>query len=394
MRLGLRWVLRQVDAIVALISIVLGFFLGRAIAPWPRAPAVLIIRGDAIGDFVLAAGQLEYFRRSRPEYRISLMVTPAVADLAEACPFVDEVIVWNPELHRRHLAYRLSFLMATARKGFSEVINPVFSRTPIADEVVAWTGAPIRTGHLGDSSNSPKWLKLVSDRLYTRLIMVSGTTEMERNREFVQAFTGARTIPELRPRVWVTPADEQEAEKVLTQLGLSGRRPWVFMSVGARASVRIWPPQRFAAIAVRLQQIYQIPTLLVAGPGEEEIVDRVYKSALFLPKLLPYPLSIRQVAAILRRATCFVGGETGTMHLCAAVGIRGVGIVGGGHFGRFFPYSNSEGDIRAVFHTMPCYHCNWECIRAEPECITRIEVDDVWSAIVRLLNDLEMEVTR
>ena len=71
----------------------------RSVEPLPRlqdVKSVLVGRLDErIGDFVLMTPFLRELRRNASQAWITLLVTPAVAELAVLCPYVNEVLVWD-----------------------------------------------------------------------------------------------------------------------------------------------------------------------------------------------------------------------------------------------------------------------------------------------------------
>lgn len=379
---------RQViEHLVACLSVIVGLVLTRALA-WRirQRSGVLVVRGDALGDFVLSAQQLRYVRQRYPQERIAVLVRGVVADAAKANPAVDEVIVWDYRRHRINPFYRLMFLWRLSSRGHRIVVCPVYSRSPFLDEVVCWAGASERIGCVGDLSNHTRLGKLLTDRVYSRLISVPQvSTEMGRNRAFVKEWLDLPEEPELRPEVCTTTGDTTAALELLEDLGLNPGQ-FVALSVGAGARLRVWSPANYAAIIRLLHETYRLPALVLAGPGEEDLLDEIRRlSSDVSPSVLPRYMPIGVVAEVLRRAQAFVGNESGLMHVAAAVGTRGVGIVGGGHFGRFFPYACGEGEVIPVFHEMPCYHCNWMCQHSQVLCITNIQVDQVWKTLTGLL---------
>lgn len=57
--------------------------------------SILLVRLDEIGDIVLTSPFLRELRRNYPKSRIVLVVKPAVYNLVELCPYVDEVKVFS-----------------------------------------------------------------------------------------------------------------------------------------------------------------------------------------------------------------------------------------------------------------------------------------------------------
>src|SRR5690349_2838558 len=57
---------------------------------------LLVLRTDAIGDFVLFTPVLRAIRRAHPEYHVTLLVNVCCSNLAESCPYVDETVTFDP----------------------------------------------------------------------------------------------------------------------------------------------------------------------------------------------------------------------------------------------------------------------------------------------------------
>ena len=96
-----------------------------------------------------------------------------------------------------------------------------------------------------------------------------------------------------------------------------------------------------------------------------------------------------ELASLLSQSRLTISNDTGVVYLSSAVGTLSVGIVGGGEFGGFVPYPDLPGqtnNLKEVFHKMPCFGCNWNCIypinKGEPApCIANISVDAVWEKV-------------
>src|SRR5262249_9222582 len=74
----------------------------------------------------------------------------------------------------------------------------------------------------------------------------------------------------------------------------------------------------------------------------------------------------REAAEIVRLCALAVGAETSLAHIACAVGTPNVIILGGGHFGRFMPYSPLT---TAACLPIDCYGCNWTCRFERPHCV-------------------------
>jgi len=208
--------------------------------------------------------------------------------------------------------------------------------------------------------------------------------EIERGAELLRA-VGADVPPEgLRPRVYLTQEDREEAERLLGEI--QDDQCLVCIMPGCRDPIRAWPAERYVAVAKALLGRYpQKARFVVCGgsqdrPIAETITRDVGPAALNLAGCT----TIRVLAAVLERCGLYIGAETGAAHMALAMNTATVVILGGGHFGRFFPH---PGPHRVVHKWLSCYHCDWDCSREQPECILSIMENEVTAATVALIEE-------
>jgi ADP-heptose:LPS heptosyltransferase len=97
-------------------------------------------------------------------------------------------------------------------------------------------------------------------------------------------------------------------------------------------------------------------------------------------------LALRPAAAALKRCQLYLGNDTGTMHLAAAVGVPCAAIFSARDFpGRWYP--NGEGH-RVFRSPIDCEGCGLlECIERRSECLRRITSDVVLAGCVEILSE-------
>ena len=100
---------------------------------------------------------------------------------------------------------------------------------------------------------------------------------------------------------------------------------------GAGKPNKQWPPERFGEVVRRLG----VPAVAVWGPNERELAERTGL------ELAP-PTDLRELAAMLKDAALVVGGDTGPLHLAAALGTRVVGLYGPTSVRRNGPFGQLE----------------------------------------------------
>src|SRR5262249_16545902 len=119
-------------------------------------------------------------------------------------------------------------------------------------------------------------------------------------------------------KVVLTDTERGDAAARWRDLGLAGGCPVIGIIVGARRGKQ-WPPGQLVELIKRLQLLPGLAVVLFAGPEERDEAIRL-RSDLAGTVVLAPQLGIRDFAAMLSRCTLVVTGDTGPMHLAAAVG--------------------------------------------------------------------------
>jgi len=127
-------------------------------------------------------------------------------------------------------------------------------------------------------------------------------------------------------RLPILPESVAQGEGILQSAGLTER--FVAINPGAGSTLRRWPTERYAEVARRVWQVLHVPSLIVWGnPFEQELANQIAALAGEGARVAP-PTTLPTLLAVLRRATCLVSGDTGPLHLAAAVNTPCVGIYG------------------------------------------------------------------
>jgi ADP-heptose:LPS heptosyltransferase len=352
--------------------------------PVRRLKELLIVRPDAIGDFVLFLDTFKEYRKLYPadEWHITLLGNQAWADLARNLPYADQF--WFIDCRRfcQDPFYRYRFLRAVRQIRFDVVIQPVFSREySIGDAVIRATAAVERIGNVGDSSNISTWQKRRSDRWYSRLIPSShqAITELERNAEFIRKL-GLHTFQASAPVLPINKLPEfSQRSAILIET------PYFVVVPGAGSTDRQWAEENFAEVAKCLFMRTGWTPVLCGDVDESLLAKKITTSITKVPWMdFVGKTTLSEMISILNSARMLIGNESATIHLAAAVGCPTVCIMGGGHFGRFFPYGNFAKN-RIVYKKMDCFGCNWICRYSKPRCLEEISVKQVLGVVYKML---------
>ena len=311
-----------------------------------RANTLVVLKFDVLGDYLALRNYLRYLK-AQPRYctyTFTLCGNVAFRTLAEAFDAdLFASFIWADiyKLSTQPL-YRFRFVRQLRQQGFAIVFCPTHSRVLVLDDFLAKaTEAPTRIGCLGDRINLADWEAPYGNRCYSRLLPSRPgiVFELERNRQTLEALLN-QPVP-VQPIT--LPASNLPAASV-------EQRPFVVLSLGAGQSFRVWPANRFAAVAGYLQQHYPEFRIVLTGAYGEEL----YAQALLHEMTdhtgvedLTGRLSLLQLISLLSKATLLIANETGTVHLAAAVNTPTIVISQGKSLVRWHPY---PADVSSVIH--------------------------------------------
>lgn len=352
---------------------------------------VLVVRTDGLGDLILATPLYKHVMKAFGQPRICLLTRAEWVGLFHNCPYIDEVIPWSIQKYATSIRYRFRFLESLRRRAFDLAIHPVYSREPLSDEVVCCTRASQKIGFDGDLNNIHKRRKSKNDQYYTRLIKRTTTVcpEIERNRDFAEQLIGQPIRPgDFQPELWLDDSDRVAAREILQRHGVSVNGGLVIaLFPSASATYKTWRCGNFVELGNRLFRHFNVKLIISGANADERVASDLARSINAPVVNLAGQTSLAELAAVLEFSDLYIGNDTGPLHMAAAVGTPTLAIMGGGHFGRFYPY----GDLskhRMVFKKMDCYGCNWKCIYKTTRCIQEITVDDVWFEAQRMMEEV------
>ena len=335
----------------------LSYFLFDCVALWKtpspqknQLEVVLLIRQDAIGDFVMWLDTAKEYRKLYPpdKYRIVLVGNVLWFDLAEGLSYWDEVLAVDVKQFKTFSRYRRNILRQVRSLGAQIAVQPTFSREFYhGDSLIRASNALQKVSSVGDMSNR-NWLKkTIADSWNTELIPASTQimTELERNAEFFQG---------LSRKLYKAKYPKLKLSCTATSTNWKTRDYYVLFP-GVSTALRKWPVEYFAEIANRIYDTTGLDGILNGAPNEKSLA----KSIQDLSKV---PLEwagtrLGELPALLKYAKFVVSGETSAVYLAAAVMTPVICVLGGAYFGRFLPYPELDGHeivLKTVSYPLIC----------------------------------------
>jgi ADP-heptose:LPS heptosyltransferase len=388
-----RWIVGSVDAVLAAVALA-----GRLVGSRPATTdpqRILLLRLERVGDLIMTVDAIDAVRRLAPGAEIHLVVGSWNEDLARLIPGVDRLETLDaPWLARESGGQSFVSLLARARRWrgmrFDLTIN--FEGDLRTNLLAGLSGAPRRVGF--DMAGGGACL---TDRVpHDRRIHTSDNALRLVERAFDRATPpGTPRSGGRRPRLALPPSARERAGALIgrsvPRVGSGDANgPLVGVHAGGGRRVKQWDPERFAAVAARLAASHGA-TIVLTGSGQDRtVVDEL--RAVLDPGVTTIDvvdqIGLVPLAAILERLDLFITGDTGPMHLAAALGVPVVAIFGPSDPARYAPRDDRT---RVVRVELPCSPCNRirrppaRCVGRVPDCLLGVSADAVCDAAVELL---------
>jgi heptosyltransferase-2 len=251
---------------------------------------ILVIRGGAIGDFILTLPVLSALRRQFPQSRLEVLGYPHIAQLALAGGLVDAV----------------RSIEARALAGFFAAGN-----TLTADLADYFAGFALILSYLYD----PDGVFQTNVARCSKAQFIAGPHRPDEH--------GARHATEvlLQPIERLAIFDPDPAPKLPLAPRPSPLAPLLALHPGSGSECKNWPEPHWAELLRHGVAATAMNLLLVGGEAEGGRLDRLARCLPPSRVCLARSLPLADLAAALNASTAFVGHDSGITHLAVALGV-------------------------------------------------------------------------
>jgi predicted lipopolysaccharide heptosyltransferase III len=292
---------------------------------WSRVRKVLLIRLRSIGDTVLMTPCLEAIKAWRPGINITVLSEPLSAPILEDHPLLDNLIICNKSLYSRaRLVNRLR------RERFDVAFNMHGGTT--ATIMARLAGARHAIGY---ADYRHTWMLTARapapDRILGRRLLHS----VEQQLALIH-WSGV-PWPQARPRLSLAVSKESEAS---AREKLKAQGSFAVIAPGAAFESKRWTADGFASVADHLSERWNLPSVIIAGPGQQQLAREVAEATRSNARMLA-GLSLKELIALIGLAQVFVGNDSGPMHIAAALGRPVAAVFGSSDSSVWHPWSDS-----------------------------------------------------
>jgi heptosyltransferase-1 len=351
-------------------------------------PKILIARIGAMGDILHALPAVTAIREALPEAMIGWLVEerwsplltargPKGEALSPQKPVVNLIHTVNTQRWRERIA-RPSTLaeLRGALRRVREVRYDValdFQGAIKSALLASLSGVSFIAG-FADPRESAARIFYRSSHRFPRL----GEHVIEQNHSLAEQalkpYLGNRKLKLPSPCLPYSSAEEAWAQAEIQRLGVAS---FALVTPAAGWGAKQWPAERFGTVAQALAK-HNLETLVNVAPGEEHLGQAVVHAS--CGHAFAINCTLGQLLALTRRARIFIGGDTGPLHLAAALGIPTVAL-----FGPTDPVRTGPFSAQAITLRHPASKTTWSHHRAPDEGMLQISEDEVIGAARHLL---------
>jgi lipopolysaccharide heptosyltransferase II len=338
---------------------------------------ILVTRLKFIGDVVLTTPLIRTLHETFPDAEISYLGERNAVSLLEHNPFLTDII--PVDFSTLTLPAQVSLYARLHSRGFDCVID-LFSN-PRSALLAFATGAATRVG---------------ADRRGRGMLYTVRVTDDGKPKSAIDFHYQSLRAIGIEPRsfiteIYLTDGERQWAADYCASHGIAPEQKIVVLQCGGTWPAKLWDKDRFAALGVRCSSEPGCAVVLTGGGNDREVVSYVHER---VPGSIDaVGLTLRQLAALLSRASVMVSNDCGAMHIAVAVSTPTIGIFGPGEDDIWFPYTKQfYGDgapHRALRKDVPCHPCHLDlCTRTGQgymECMRLLSVDDVFTAVKEIV---------
>jgi heptosyltransferase I len=345
---------------------------------------LLIVRLGAMGDVIHGLPVAAALRAVFPDATLGWLIeerwaellctlpTPRSGPRSPQRPLVDRIHTVNTRQWRS-----APFTVATWERIAASISDLRAAHYEIALDLqgairssllARWSGAPVIYGASQPREN-------LACMFYTRQVITGGEHVVEQNLSLAVALANRP----LKISPVELPHDEAAEQENDRRLKAQGAQQFALLTPGAGWGAKRWPAERYGEVARSLAE-NNLKALINVGPGEEDLASAVEDASGGAAE--KFGGSLTQLIALTRRALLFIGGDTGPLHLAAALGVPVVGI-----FGPTDPARNGPFGTRSIVLRSPASNTNYHHAVEADDGLLEISAGQVIAAARQLLEE-------
>ena len=330
---------------------------------------ILVIRLDHIGDLLFSTPVFQAIKKAYPHAKLDVLVSKKNKEIVKDNPFIDGIMTYDAPWFKRKskrlikLREYIGLAKTLSREKYDIGIDLRGDLRHIALMLLAAVKYKVGYGITGGGF-------LLNREAGYR----PQAHEVEHNLHLLKAIAIKSAYKYKRSEFFISDKHKDFAESFCSRHGLGVEDFIVCIHPGAGYLSKRWLPKKWAQAIDRLSQEFKAKIIIVGAKGEKVLLNNIKEVAGAGIIDAVGETSLGELAALLKRASLFIGTDSGPGHIASAVGVPSVILYSGTNDSKqWMPLSEKTVIIQK---DIPCRGCErLKC--ANNICMDLITVDEV-----------------
>ena len=329
---------------------------------------IIVRMPNWLGDLVMATPILEDLRKKFPASEIVAMCQGFSGDLICHDPHVNEIFAFKKLSGWVHQANPES-IIAPLKKGDFDL--GVLLTHSFSSAYQFWRGGVKNRIGFSIHGRSP---------FLTKAIPLPKNIEEQHHVVTYKEILASIDIPisQTAPKLYLT---QEEINLARNTLSIATDKVIGINPGAAYGSSKCWPPDRFRSLVEKILKETAFTVVLFGDDSLKSIVDQISHGLGEKVVNMAGKTTLRELMALIKSCSVFVSNDSGPMHMAAALGVPLVALFGSTNPTKTGPYNHGKVIYKKVFCS-PCYR---RTCPIDFQCMLKIEVDEVFNAMMEQL---------
>ena len=270
---------------------------------------ILVVRTDKLGDVILTTPALQCLREAYPKARITLLVAPALREIVESNPFIDEILVDDRTGEHKWLFGFIKLVLFLRKKKFDLAIN--YHTKKRTNVLCFLAGIPHRTGYKNNKFGF----------LLTHPIVDKRHWGEKHESEYCLDVLRYLDVSVARKEFFVTISKEAEdwLDAFLKKNNIASSDRVIVIHPGASDPARRWPGYYFAELIRLIHTVYPSCFIIIGNKDIHSIAENFIQSGSTPIIDLTGKTNLSQLASLIKRSDLLISNDSGPVHLATGL---------------------------------------------------------------------------
>lgn len=330
----------------------------------------ILIRGtNWIGDAIMTLPAVASVRATYPKAHMAILVKPWVADIYRLFSNADEIIIYESRFDSPSGVFRIA--QTLKEKKFDAAI---LLQNAIEAAIIALSARiPLRAGYDSDARGLLLTHSVHCTKEIKKIHQIDYYLEMVKDLGCISVENDLHLE---------TKINSDDALEILREFIPGTQKAVIGIAPGATyGPAKKWFPDRFAAVADKLGEMYDAQVIVMGGKGDAQTAQDVCGFARTKLIDLAGKTSLLEAIYLISRCSLFISNDSGLMHVAGALNVPTIAVFGSTNPVTTAPAGNKSVIVRKE---MSCSPCLKKTCPTDFRCMSMISVEDV----LRVARDL------